>query len=91
MAVNISLTDPELFLRLGRAYLETGAPDRALFAYDSALMVKPGLRRPALAHLGRARALWAKGAKRKARKALRKAMSTEPENAEALKLQQEMR
>ncbi|MEM9490981.1 MAG: tetratricopeptide repeat protein, partial [Myxococcota bacterium] len=61
LALNINLTDADLFLKLGTAYLETGAPDRALFTFDSALMTKPELRRPALAHIGRARALAAQG------------------------------
>lgn len=91
MATFISLTDPELFLTLGRAYLETGDPDQALFTYDSALAVKPALRRPALAHIGRARALQAKNQRKQARKALAKALSIEPENAEALSLRKELR
>lgn len=91
LAQNISLTDPELFLHLGRAYVETGDPARALFTYDSALLINPRLRRPALAHIGRARAFLAQGKKRQARKALKKALKTEPENAEALELQKQMR
>jgi tetratricopeptide (TPR) repeat protein len=91
MAVMINPSDAELFLKLGAAYLETGAPDRSLFTYDSALIAEPKLRRPALAHLGRAKALLAKKQRRKARAALREALKLEPENAEVLALQKKLR
>ncbi|MEZ4360941.1 MAG: tetratricopeptide repeat protein [Kofleriaceae bacterium] len=86
MALYISPADPEVLLALGRAYLELGQSDRSLFTYDSALLVRPELRRPALAHLGRARALAALGKTRDAKGALTAALKTEPENAEALEL-----
>lgn len=88
MAVNVSLTDPELFLNLGTAYLETKAYARAVFTFDSALLVTPKLRRPALAHMGRAQAYWAMNNKRQAKKALAQALKIEPENAKLLELKQ---
>lgn len=78
LAVNIVPHDGELLLMLGRAYLETKAPKLALYTYDSALAVEPAIRRPALAHLGRARAYLALGDKRKARTALEAAERLEP-------------
>ena len=83
-ALEINPSDAELLLALGRAYLETGAADRALYTFDSALLVKPAMRRPALAHNGRARALFATGARPAARKALATALALEPDNPEAL-------
>ena len=91
LALNVNLTDADLYLALGDAYLETGDPDRALFTFDSALLVKPALRRPALAHLGRARAHLARKDRRKARAELDKALRIEPENAAALALKKELR
>jgi cellulose synthase operon protein C len=84
MALYISPSDPDVVLALGRAYLELGQADRSLFTFDTALLIRPELRRPALAHLGRARALAAQGKPRDAKAALSAAMKTEPENAEAL-------
>lgn len=91
MALYISPSDAEVLLSLGRAYLELGQPDRALFTFDSALLVRPEIRRPALAHLGRARALAAQGKTRDAKTALASAMRTEPENAEALELKAKLK
>jgi cellulose synthase operon protein C len=91
MAMFINPSDAELMLALGRAYLETGDAAQALFTFDSALMARPELRRPALAHLGRARALEAQKQRRQAKTALREALALEPENAEALKLRQVLR
>ncbi|HEY2736255.1 MAG TPA: hypothetical protein VGI70_19790, partial [Polyangiales bacterium] len=56
LAMYIQPGDLESLLALGRAYLELGAADKALFTYESALLVKPEPRRPALIHLGRAKA-----------------------------------
>lgn len=86
MALYISPADAEVVLGLGRAYLELAQPAQALFTYDTALLIKPELRRPALAHLGRARALAAQRKLREAKAALAAALKTEPENAEALEL-----
>jgi tetratricopeptide (TPR) repeat protein len=86
LALYISPFDTEVLLALGKAHGELGDHRPALFSYDSALLAEPPLRRPALAHLGRARALWALGNRAEARAALTLALSTEPENAEALAL-----
>src|SRR5690606_32601598 len=66
MAMFINPSDAELMLTLGRAYLENGDPAQALFTFDSALLARPALRRPALAHLGRAQALEAQKQRRQA-------------------------
>jgi tetratricopeptide (TPR) repeat protein len=86
LGVNIDPAQGRLQLALARAYLESKAYDKALFAYDTALLIRPRLRRPALAHIGRAKALQAQGKKRDALKALTFAIDLEPENAEALKM-----
>ncbi|ACY12805.1 tetratricopeptide repeat protein [Haliangium ochraceum] len=91
MAVHINPSDAELFLMLGQAYLETGDPAQALFTFDSALLAKPALRRPALAHIGKARAHLARRQRRPAAAELRSALQLEPENAEALELRRTMR
>jgi tetratricopeptide (TPR) repeat protein len=90
-AIEINPSDSELLLALGRAYLETGAPDRALFTFDSALLVRPEMRRPGLAHLGRARALKAAGDRRGALKAVEQALRLERDNADALALRKVLR
>lgn len=71
-------------MELAQAYLSTKRPDQALYTYDSALLAKPALRRPATAHAGRAAALAALGRKREARAAAKKALALEPNNAQAL-------
>jgi tetratricopeptide (TPR) repeat protein len=91
MATFINPSDPDILSGLGRAYLELRQPDQALFTYDTLLLVKPPPRRPALVHLGRARALIALGKKRDARAALAQAIATEPENAEALELKPKLK
>jgi tetratricopeptide (TPR) repeat protein len=91
LATYINPADGEMLLTLARAYQELGQPDRALTTYDSALIAQPPLRRPALAHIGRARALSATGQKPKARQAIQQALKTEPENAEALELARTLR
>ena len=55
------------------------------------LLIKPEPRRPALVHLGRARALYTMGKKADAKAALAQAMKTEPENAEALELKAKLK
>jgi tetratricopeptide (TPR) repeat protein len=90
LALEISLADADLFVTLGKAYLETAAPDRALYSYDTALLVTPAMRRPAVAHIGRARALLALGDKAGARKAVALALKTEPDSAEARQLKAEL-
>jgi tetratricopeptide (TPR) repeat protein len=91
LALDISLGNADLFLTLGQAYLETGSPDRALYSYDSALLVRPPMRRPGLAHLGRARALKAKSDTKGAIDAVTKALKLEPDNADAAALKRELR
>jgi tetratricopeptide (TPR) repeat protein len=78
--------DNELLLAAGKAYLEVGDGKKALFSYDGALLTLPAMRRPAIAHVGRARAYKLMGDKKKAKAALAEALKTEPENAEALEL-----
>ncbi len=90
-AIEINPADTEVLLALGQAYLETGNADRALFSYDSALLVRPEMRRPGLAHLGRARALKAKNDRRAALKAVDQALRLERDNAEATALKKELR
>ncbi|MGE5185187.1 MAG: tetratricopeptide repeat protein [Acidobacteriota bacterium] len=91
MATYINPQDPDILLGLGRAYLELGQPDRALYTYDTALVVKPPPRRPALIQLGRARAFAALHKLRDARAAIDQAMKTEPENAEVLELKAKLK
>jgi tetratricopeptide (TPR) repeat protein len=91
MALFIFPGDADLLLTLGKAYLETGDAKRALFSYDSALLVVPVLRRPAIAHIGRARAYLALGDKPKARAALTQASKTEPAHADVVELKPKVR
>ena len=86
MATFINPNDADILIGLGRAYTELADSTRALFTYDSALLLNPAPRRPALIHLGRARAYFAAGNKKDAKAALAQAMKTEPENAEILEL-----
>ncbi len=88
MALYIAPSDVEVLTGLGRAQLETRAPKKALFTYDTLLLTNP--RRPGLAHLGRARALFAMGKKAEAKVALSKALQKEPNNAEALALKKQL-
>ncbi len=90
LLVNIRLWSAELYLTLGRAYVETGAAKKAIYTYNSALMAKPKLRRPALAYIGLARAWKKRNKRRKARAMLKKALKFEPANAEALTLQKSL-
>jgi cellulose synthase operon protein C len=91
LATYISPFDAEILLELGRAYVETGDAAKAIFTYDSALLTQPPLRRPALAHIGRARAYLLSGDKKKAKAAVDLALKTEPENADALELKTKTR
>ncbi|MBX3155248.1 MAG: hypothetical protein KF773_04550 [Deltaproteobacteria bacterium] len=86
MAMYIMPTDVDILSALGRAYTETGAPDKALFTYETMLMLKPEVRRPALVHLGRAKAFLALNRKAEAKAALGLALKTEPEHPDALEL-----
>ena len=91
MALYISTQDSEILNALGRAYLELGTADRALHTYDTLLVITPPPRRPALVHLGRAKALAALNKKADAKAALAQALKTEPENAEALQLKAKLK
>jgi cellulose synthase operon protein C len=86
LAVLINPFSPELHIKLGTAYLETAAYDKAIFELDSALMTDPKPRRPALAHIALARAYQAKNDKAKAIASVKKALEFEAANAEALAL-----
>ena len=86
MATYIAPHDPDVLAALGKSNIELGDGTRALFAYDTMLLLTPAPRRPALVHLGRAKALLAAGKKADAKAALALAMKTEPENAEVLEL-----
>jgi Tfp pilus assembly protein PilF len=90
MALFIMPFDADVLLDLGRAYVELGDPKQALFTFDSALLTTPPLRRPALAHIGRARAFLSQGDKKQAKAAVDEALKTEPENADALELQKKL-
>lgn len=91
MATYINPQDSEVLMALARAYLETKAPDKALYAYDTVLVANPAPRRPALVHLGRARAFLAMNKKSDAKAAIAQAMKTEPENAELLELKTKLK
>ncbi len=77
----------KLQLALGKAYTMLGQSKQALFAFDTALLITPRLRRPAIAYLGRAKVFVKSGNTKDAKKALQYALDLEPENAEALALQ----
>ncbi|HPH65009.1 MAG TPA: tetratricopeptide repeat protein [Kofleriaceae bacterium] len=91
MAMFINPADPDVLLTLGKAYVGLGKGEQALFTFDTALLVKPEVRRPALVHLGRARALALLGKKADAKAALALAANTEPENADIIKLKAELK
>ena len=59
--------------------------------WESALACAPPLRRPAVAHLGLARARLAKKDVKGAAQAVAEALKLEPENAEALALKKKVR
>jgi tetratricopeptide (TPR) repeat protein len=89
MGTFIDPFDNEMMMDLGRAYTETGDAKDAVFSYETALLSDPPLRRPALAHIGEARAYLKAGDKKKAKAEVAEALKTEPENAEALELQKQ--
>ncbi|MBK9071334.1 MAG: tetratricopeptide repeat protein [Myxococcales bacterium] len=86
MAMFIAPLDAEVLMMLGAAYVaeKKGAP--ALYTYDTVLALKATVRRPALAHVGRAQALRLLGKLADAKAAAAEALRLEPDNAEALKL-----
>ncbi|HSD88797.1 MAG TPA: tetratricopeptide repeat protein [Kofleriaceae bacterium] len=91
MATYINPQDYEILMALGRAYLETKAPDKAVYAFDTVLVANPPPRRPALVHLGRAKAYAAMNKKKDAKAAIAAAKKTEPENAEILQLEAQLK
>lgn len=91
LATYIAPADVDVLAGLGRANVELGDGTRALFAYDSMLLLTPAPRRPAIVHLGRARALAGQNKLKEARAALAQALKTEPENAEALALKAKLK
>jgi tetratricopeptide (TPR) repeat protein len=91
LATFINPQDNEVLIALGRAYLELGDGQHALFTYDTMLVANPAPRRPALVHLGRARAYAAMKDVKNAKAALAQAMKTEPENADVLALKAQLK
>ncbi len=91
MATYIAPHDPEVLAGLGRSALELGEGQRALFAYDTMLLLTPAPRRPALVHIGRAKALIALGKKQDAKAAIALATKSEPENAEVIELRNRLK
>jgi len=91
LATFINPQDLEILIGLARAYLELGRPAQALFTYETALVANPKPRRPALVHLGRAKALLALGKTADARAAINEAMATEPENADVLEFKAKLK
>jgi tetratricopeptide (TPR) repeat protein len=91
MGTYINTQDPEVLTALARAYLETNAPDKALYTYDTLLVVNPPPRRPALVHIGRTKAYAALNKMKEAKAALALALKTEPENADALLLKAQLK
>jgi cellulose synthase operon protein C len=91
MATYINPQDIEILQALGKAYVELKDGAKALYTFDSALVANPPSRRPALVHLGRARAFALLGKTRDAKAAIDQAMKTEPENAELLELKAKLK
>ena len=91
MATFISPQDAEVLGGLARSYLELGDGGKALFTYDTMMLTNPPPRRPALVHLGRAKALVLQKKIVDAKVALALAMKTEPENADVLALKAQLK
>ncbi|MBA3451829.1 MAG: tetratricopeptide repeat protein [Deltaproteobacteria bacterium] len=91
MAMFIAPHDPDVLAALGRSAIETGDGAKALFTYDTMLLLKPAPRRPALVHVGRAKALIKLGKKADAKAAIALAAKTEPEHPEILELQAKLK
>jgi hypothetical protein len=89
MATFINPADPDVLLALGRAYLELADGNKALYTFDSLLLMNP--RRPALVHIGRAKAFQAMGKTKDAKDAIAQALKLEGANAEALELQKKIK
>ncbi|MGE3545844.1 MAG: peptidase MA family metallohydrolase, partial [Kofleriaceae bacterium] len=91
MATYIAPSDPDVLAALGRSSLELGDGKQALFAYDTMLLLSPAPRRPALVHIGRAKALLAQGNLQDAKAAVALAAKTEPVNAELIELKAKLK
>ncbi len=91
LALALFPSDADLLTTLGKAYLALGDGKAALYSYDSALVVDPPMRRPALAHIGRVRAYLALGDKANAKAALAAAAKTEPAHAEVVELKKQLK
>ncbi|MBI4508513.1 MAG: tetratricopeptide repeat protein [Deltaproteobacteria bacterium] len=86
MALLIDPYDLDIHLALGESYVQLGALDDAIWEYENALKSDPPPKRPAVVHVGLAKAYSLKGDGKRARKALEAALVDEPQNAEALEL-----
>ena len=91
MALYINPYDADLHLTMGEAYLALSLAKEAVYEFESALVVDPPLRRPAIAHVGVARAWLALKDTAKAKKALAEALKLEPQNQQALALKKKMK
>ena len=91
LALALFPSDADLLTTLGKAYLALGDGKAALYSYDSALVVDPPMRRPALAHIGRVRAYLALGDKANAKAALAAAAKTEPAHADVVELKKQLK
>ncbi|MDB4960591.1 MAG: repeat-containing protein [Myxococcales bacterium] len=91
MAMFIAPSDPDVLAALGKSSIESGDGAKALFTYDTMLLLKPAPRRPALVHIGRTKALMTQGKTAEAKAALSLAAKTEPENSEVLELKAKLR
>src|SRR5262249_53182732 len=80
MALFINPFDAELHTTLADAYLELRDGESAAFEYDSAILADPPLRRPAVAHVGAARAHMLRKDDAAARKSIAEALKLEPDN-----------
>ncbi|HEV7556740.1 MAG TPA: tetratricopeptide repeat protein, partial [Kofleriaceae bacterium] len=85
MATFVQPADAEIQMALARAYTELGEGPKALFSYDTVMLMKP--RRPALVQIGRARAFVSMKKTAEAKAAIAEALKLEGGNAEALELQ----
>jgi tetratricopeptide (TPR) repeat protein len=91
MALYINPFDADLHVTLGETYLALSKPQDAAYEFESALAVDPPLRRPAVAHLGVARAALALKDHARAKKALAEALKLEPQNQQAIALKKKLK
>ncbi len=90
MATFIAPQDVDVLGGLGKAYVELGDGAKALYVFDTMMLVKPPPRRPALVHIGRAKAYLILNKKADAKAALALALKTEGEHPEALELKKKL-